>query len=244
MSDMVQKRTDLINFFFNENKTYTKKEILNREFAVLSFSPTEEYIDTLDSPFDDICVDLSTYIMVDTNEVFVKGIIVDIDRQNFQTIIHVQNKDSIVSVVAKGAALEEYDDYFIVGEPIIVKCKVYNERMYLSFLIQLNDIDKFQKECDYINGVSKETIDTIMSDDQKRSRTHYGLLIECAMVKTNKGKDMFRGTLYDGEQIRSFGIVKTSYNPVLPKHALAGDFVRFNKPTQDFFLSNMEVVEL
>lgn len=243
MNNIVQKRTQLINFFLNEEKTYTREEILNREFSVLSFSPTEEYIDTVHSSFDDICVDLSTYVMVDTNEVFVKGIIVDVDRQNYQTIIHLQNKDSIISIVARGATLTKYDDYFFTGETIIAKCKVYNERMYLGFLIQLNNIDNFKKECDYINGTSKKLIDEIMSD-RWHLNTHYGLIIECAMVKTNKGKDMFRGTLYDGKQIRSFGIVKTPYNPILPKYALAGDFVKFNKPTKDFFLSNMEVVEV
>ena len=243
MNNIVQKRTDLINFFLNKDDVYTKEEILNKEFSVLSFSPSEEYIDTLKTQFDDLCVDLSTYKIIDTDEMYIKGIIVDVDRQNFQTIIHIQNKDSLISVTCKDVVATKYDDYFVVGEPVIVKCKVFNERLYLSLLIQLNNIDYFQKECDYISGASKDKIDIIMSD-KKHQKTHYGLIIECAMIKTKKGKDMIIGTLYDGEQNRSFGIVKTKYNPILPKYAMAGDYVKFNKPTRDFFLNNMEVVQL
>ena len=243
MNNIVQKRTDLINFFLNQDKIYTKEEILNREFSVLSFSPTEEYIDTLKTSFDDICVDMSTYIPTDTNEVFFKGIIVDVDRQSFQTIINLQNKDGHISIVSSGITANVYDDYFVIGEPVIAKCKVYKERIYLSFLIQLNYIEFFEKECDYISGISENTIKEIMSDKKDKEK-HYGLIIECNLVKTKKGKDMVIGTLYDGEKHRSFGVVKTQYNRVLPKYVIAGDFVKFDKPTHKFFISNMEVVEL
>ena len=244
MNNIVQKRTQLINFFLNEEKTYTREEILNREFSVLSFSPTEEYIDTLESPFDDICVDLSTYVMMDTSEVFIKGIIVDVDRQNYQTIIHIQNKDAVVGVVSSGVTLDKYDKYFIVGEPVVAKCKVYNERMYLSLLVQLNNIDNFERECNYINGESHKKIDEIMSNRQHES-IHYGLIIECNLTKTReKNKDMVIGTIYDGTTNRSFGIVQTKYNPTIPRYAMAGDFVKFQKPTHDFFINNMEVIYL
>jgi len=243
IEQIIQKRTDLINFFLNQKNTYTKEEILNKEFSVLSFSPSEEYIDVLKSPFDDICVDLSTYTMLDTSEVYIKGIIVDIDRQSYQTIIHLQNKDSIMSVTCKGATLQKYEDFFIMGEPVIAKCSVFNERMYLSFLILLNSIDKFEKECSYIQGHSRKKIENVMSDKWRYS-IHYGLIIECSMVKTKKGKDMLRGTIYDGKENRSFGSVKTSYNPSLPTYAVAGDYVRFNRPTREFLINNMEVVDL
>jgi hypothetical protein len=243
MNDIIKKRTDLINFFFNQEETYTKEDILNKEFSVLSFSPSEEYIDTLHSQFDDLCIDLSTHKIEDTSEIYIKGIIVDVDRQNYQTIIHLQNKESLISVTCKDAVASKYDDCFVTGEPVIVKCKVFNERLYLSLLIQLNYIGNFAKECEYIDGSAKDTIDTIMFN-REHEKTHYGLIIECAMVKTSKGRDMLIGTLYDGKQNRSFGIVKTKYNPILPKHAMAGDYVKFNKPTDKFFLNNMEVVNL
>ena len=56
--NIVQKRTDLINFFLNEHKKYTQHDILNKEFAVLSFSPRDEYIDTIHTPYDNLCLDL------------------------------------------------------------------------------------------------------------------------------------------------------------------------------------------
>ena len=90
MNNIIQKRTELINFFLNQEKIYTKEDILNKEFSVLSFSPSEEYIDTLHSDFDDLCIDLSTHKIEDTSEIYIKGIIVDVDRQNYQTIIHLQ----------------------------------------------------------------------------------------------------------------------------------------------------------
>jgi len=243
INQIVKKRTDLINFFFKEDKTYTKEDIFNKEFAVLSFSPTEEYIDILKTPYDDIFVDLSNFIITDMSEMYLKGIIVDVDRQNFQTIIHVQNKENIVSITCSGATLNKYDQYCVVGEPIIAKCKIYNERLYLSFLIQLNDSLNFDHEWNYISGESKEKIDIIMSN-RKKEETHYGLIVECNLVKTKKGKDMVIGTLYDGEQYRSFGTVKTQYNLSIPEYAIAGDYVKFNKPNDNFFINNMEVVSL
>lgn len=243
IDDIVKKRTNLINSFLNQDNTYSKEDVLNKEFAVLSFSPTEEYIDNLESPFDHLCVDLSTYIIVDTDEVYLKGIIVDVDRQSFQTIIHIQNKDTMVSISCRDAPMSKYDDYFVVGEAIIAKCKVFSERLYLSFLVQLNNLNNFKKECNYMTGESAKKITEIM-EDKDRNKIHFGLLIECSVVKTKKGKDMFRGTLFDGKKKRTFGMVKTKYNPSLPKYALAGDFIRFNKPTSDFFLNNIEVVNL
>ena len=243
MNNIIQKRTELINFFLNQEKIYTKEDILNKEFSVLSFSPSEEYIDTLHSDFDDLCIDLSTHKIEDTSEIYIKGIIVDVDRQNYQTIIHLQNKESLISITCKDVTANKYDDYFVTGEPVIVKCKVFNERLYLSLLIQLNCIDNFKKECAYIDGSAQKKIDTIMVN-RKNTKTHYGVIIECSMIKTNKGRDMLIGTLYDGEKNRSFGIVKTKYNPILPKYAMAGDYVKFNRPTDKFFLNNMEVVEL
>lgn len=243
MNNIIEKRTNLINFFLKENNTYTLEDILNKEFAVLSFSPTEEYIDILSSPYDHLCADLTTLVITNTNEIYVKGIIIDVDRQNFQTIIHIQNKDSIISISCRDATKSKYDDFFIVGEPIIAKCKIWEGRFFLSFLVQLDNLDMFEKECSYMDGTSREKIREIMSAEQI-TRTHYGLIVECSLVKTNKGKDMLRGTLFDGKEDRSFGIVRGKYNPVLPKYIVAGDYVSFNRPSHKFFISNMGVVEI
>ena len=52
MQKIIKKRTELANYFLNENKKYTKTDILHKEFAVLSFSPHEEYIDTIVTEYD------------------------------------------------------------------------------------------------------------------------------------------------------------------------------------------------
>ena len=101
MEKVINKRSELMNFFKNENKTYTKQEILHREFAVLSFSPREEYIDTIVTEFDDYCVDLDTFKFEDTDECYIKGIISDVDRQRYQLIIHLQNKDHNISITIR-----------------------------------------------------------------------------------------------------------------------------------------------
>lgn len=245
INDIIEKRTQLMNFFKNEVKTYSKEEILNKEFAVLSFSPTEEYIDVLESPFDDKCVDLSTFDFDDCDEVYLKGIITDIDKKNGYTIFHIQNKDALASITASGATLEKYDEYIVNGEPIVAKCSIYNGRPSLSFLINLNNIDVFKKECSYFKGESFKKVDEVM-DGRKGEHVHYGVIVHCRFTKSSKDKDMVIGSLYDGEKIRGFATVKTFYNRKIPYFATAGDFVAFTKPkpTMEFVLSGMEVVKL
>ncbi|MBR3208768.1 MAG: hypothetical protein IKF82_00720 [Bacilli bacterium] len=243
MQNIIQKRTDLINFFLNENNEYSYKDILHKEFAVLSFSPHDEYIDSISSEYDYLCVDLSTFTFNNCDEIYIKGIIVDIDRQKDKTIIHVQNKESIVSVFCYGAPLDKYHDFFVVGEPIIAKCSIYNERLSLSFLVNLNDLEQFNNECRYMSGESFKVVDDIMATN-KHKKIHYGVIVQCKQIKTKKDKDMIIGSLYDGEKIRNFGTVKTYYNKVIPVAATAGAFVKFIRPTSDFFLNSMEVVEL
>lgn len=243
MVNIVKKRSELINFFTNEDKQYTKTEVLNREFAVLSFSPHDEYIDLISSPFDDLCVDLSTYIPVDTSEVYLKGIIVDIDRQKFQTILHLQNKDINISIICKGPVLDKYSDFFVVGEAIIAKCKVFSEKLYLSLMICINNLELFNEECDYFTHKAHKIVQDIMKDRWHKNK-HYGLIIECVLTKNKNDRDMIIGTLYDGRKNRGFATVKTKFNPAIPRNAMAGNFVSFKKPTMDFILNNVEVINL
>lgn len=243
MKNIIQKRTELINFFLNEKNEYSREDILRKEFAVLSFSPYDEYIDSVCSKYDDLCVDLSNITLSNCDEIYIKGIIVDIDRQKDKTIIHVQNKESIVSIFCYGASLDKYHDFFVVGEPIIAKCSIYNERLSLGFLVNLNSLEDFNNECRYMSGESFTIIDDIMNGN-KRKHIHYGVIVQCKQIKTKKDKDMIIGSLYDGEKIRNFGTVKTFYNKVIPVAATAGSFVKFRKPTSDFFLSDVEVVDL
>ena len=39
MEKIIKHRGQLLNYFFNQSKEYSKVEILNKEYAALSFSP-------------------------------------------------------------------------------------------------------------------------------------------------------------------------------------------------------------
>lgn len=242
MEKIIQKRTELINFFLNEKKTYTKEDILNKEFAVLSFSPHDELIDTITTPYDHLCIDPSTFDFdEDTTEFYVKGIITDVDRQQYQTIIHIQNKDKNISITVRDQLIDIYNDYYIVGDPIIAKCRAWNGRIYLSFIVNLNYLENFTKEQRYMSGVSFNTVTN--SYDVNRN-FQYGVIITVMKVRTKTDKPMLRGWLFDGERKREFGAMSTGYSEYVPWDVQAGDYVRFSRPKHDFFINNMEVVNL
>lgn len=242
MEKIVQKRTELINFFLNEKHNYTKEDILNKEFAVLSFSPHDELIDTVVTPYDNLCIDISTYdFSEDSIEFYVKGIITDVDRQQYQTIIHLQNKDKNISITVRDQLVDIYNDYYVVGDPIIAKCRTWNSRIYLSFMVSINYLDRFTKEQRYMSGVS---FDTVANSYDINNRFDYGVIIYCMKTRTKTDKPMLRGWLFDGERKRDFGSMEGPYNKYVPWNAQAGDYVRFSKPNHDFFLNNMQVVKL
>lgn len=242
MEKIIKKRTDLLNFFLNEDRQYTKEEILQKEFAVLSFSPREEYIDLIKSDYDHLCVDLDTFTFEDTDECYVKGIIVDVDRQKEQTIIHIINKDNNVGIVVKPFVSQHYDKYLVVGEPVICKCKIWRERLYMSFLVLLNDMDEFVQEIKYMSGISCKIVKDEMSNIDEFD-LHLGVIVECNLVKTKSKRDMIRGTMFDGKQYRQFGTMNNEYSSLdIPRQLKAGDFVQFKKPTHEFFINDMEIV--
>ena len=57
MEKIIKHRGQLFNYFFNQSKEYSKVEILNKEYAALSFSPREEYIDSIITPFEEFITD-------------------------------------------------------------------------------------------------------------------------------------------------------------------------------------------
>ena len=90
MQKIIEKRSQLLNYFFNQDKEYTKLDILNKEYAALSFSPREEFIDNFITEYDDILTSFSD-INQDADEILVKGIVVDVDNKKGYSIIHIQN---------------------------------------------------------------------------------------------------------------------------------------------------------
>lgn len=242
MEKIIQKRTELINFFLNEKNTYTKEDILNKEFAVLSFSPHDELIDTITTPYDHLCIDPSTFDFdEDTTEFYVKGIITDVDRQQYQTIIHIQNKDKNISITIRDQLIDIYNEYYIVGDPVIAKCRTWSGRLYLSFMVNLNYLENFTKEQRYMSGVS---FNTVANSYDVNKRFQYGVIMTVMKVRTKTDKPMLRGWLFDGERKREFATMETSFNSFVPWNVQAGDYVRFSKPNHKFFINNMEVVNL
>lgn len=242
MEEIIKKRTDLLNFFLKEDKEYTKEEILQKEFAVLSFSPREEYIDLIKSDYDDLCVDLDTFTFEDTDECYVKGIIVDIDRQDEKTIIHLMNKDNNVGISIRPFVSRHYDKYLVTGEPCICKCKIWRERLFMSFLVNLNHLDDFQQEIAYMSNISFDTIKRKAQEEDKKY--NYALVINCDQIETKNKKEMVMGVIWDGQQNRRFGIMVKDNNRVELQKMKAGSYIRFYKPTHEFFINYIEVVQL
>ena len=54
MQQIIEKRSALLNHFFNQSIDYSKEEILAKEYAALSFSPREEYIDVFETGYEDV----------------------------------------------------------------------------------------------------------------------------------------------------------------------------------------------
>ena len=242
MENIIQKRTDLINFFLNEKHQYTKEDILNKEFAVLSFSPHDELIDTIVSPFDHLCINPSDFNFDEDNiEFYIKGIITDVDRQQYQTIIHIQNKDKNISITIRDNLIDVYNEYYIVGDPIIAKCRSWSGRIYLSFFVNLNYLEHFTKEQRYMSGTS---FHVVSNSYDVNKRFQYGVIITVMKVRTKTDKPMLRGWLFDGEKKRDFGIMANQYSPIVPWNMQAGDYIRFSKPKHEFFINNVEVVNL
>ena len=89
MEEIVEKRSQLLNFFTGQSVNYSKTDILNKEYAALSFSPREEFIDSFVTEYDDVLTPI-TDLKMELPEVLIKGIIIDIDMKKSYAIIHIQ----------------------------------------------------------------------------------------------------------------------------------------------------------
>ena len=135
MQDIVNKRSELLNYLKQGEKNYipkqySKKEILNKEFSAISFSIRDEYIDSMVSDY--LLTDLSIANVDDSEELYVKGIITDIDNKQGYSIIHIQNKNANQSISCSQAVVNKYGNYFETGHVLIVKCHCYNYKLYIG----------------------------------------------------------------------------------------------------------------
>ena len=92
--------------------------------------------------------------------------------------------------------------------------------------------------------MSGTSYDIVANSYDVNKRSQYRVIINSMIVRTKNDKPMLRGWLFDGERKRDFATMETSFNAFVPWNVQAGDYVRFSKPTHDFFINNMQVVRL
>lgn len=234
MRDIVEKRNSLINYFLNDDKVYDKTEILHREAAVLSFSPREEYIDNVITPFEHMLTDFDD-IDDNTNELFVKGIIVDIDNKKGYSIIHIQNKNCNQSISCQESVVRYYSKYLEVGHVIIACCHSYNGKLYMHFLIDYTVNDSFLMEENYMNGVPFEQMDNL---DIRKYHNNIALVQQATYFTSKKGTNCLRIIAYQGGESKT---LITCFN--LPSELMTGMFIEYQH-SQGSFVNNVRRIKI
>lgn len=235
MDSIVKKRSDLLNFFKNENKEYSKIDILNKEYAALSFSPREEFIDAFKTDYDEI---LTPLIELEENhdEVLLKGIIVDVDNKKGYSIIHIQNKSDNISIMIDESVLYHYAKYLEKGHIVLIKAHTYNSRVYMHFLIDYSVDDAFLREHNYLDGVSALLVDDIDYDNRT---DRVALVKQAKYFKSQKGNKCLRLQVYEeGKECTYI----TCNN--LPKNIVAGMFISFIPSNNNAFCNNVQEVQI
>lgn len=240
MDEIVQKRSQLLNYFFNQSIDYTKEDILAREYAALSFSPKEEYIDVFKTEYDDVLTPMEE-LEEDMSEVLIKGIIVDIDMKKQYCIIHIQNKGWNLSVSIDTNVLNKYNDYLQKGHLLIIKGHTYKGKIYMHFLIDYNSDDSFIVEHNYLDGVSELAVKDV---DYTNRYDMVGLVrqIKYFISKRSK-KPCVRLQVYVKGQEKEY-ITCTNPHYDLPKDITAGCFVSFTEANKDPFINNLQKTQI
>lgn len=235
MDEIVEKRSQLLNYFFNKDVKYSKIDILNKEYSALNFSPREEFIDIFTTNYEDI---LTPFTELDDNhdEVFLKGIIVDVDNKKGFSIIHIQNKSDNVSVSIDESVLYHYGKYLEKGHIVLIKGHTYNGKVYMHFLIDYNSDDSFLKERNYLDGVSKQMIDDL---DYTHRHDLVGLVCQSKYFKSKKGNNCLRLQVYERGKEKTY---ITCSN--LPKNIVAGMFVSYNESNNSAFCNNLQEIQI
>lgn len=229
--DIAKKREDLINFFKNEDQNYNLEEVLYKEFSVLSFSPREEYIDVVQSDFDHILTPIDFSDPIDMDEAYIKGLIVDIDRKKDYGIIHLFDKKNNISLSVNKNLLNKYDTSLEVGTPVIIKCHTFKQKFYLDFLIDLNHLDAFTTEINYLNGSSLKKLQKLQYDNM-------AIIKQCTYFVSKKGNHCLRLSLQLYNEERNVISCKNAYNP-LPQNLIPGDAIVFDTGNNPNFISNI-----
>ena len=230
MDEIIDKRSQLLNYFFSQSKQYSKLDILNKEYSALSFSPREEFIDVFTTDYDNILTPFSE-LEENHEEILIKGIIIDVDNKKGYSIIHIQNKADNISIMIDESVLYHYGKYLEKGHIVLIKGHTYNNRVYMHFLIDYNTDDAFLRERNYLDGVSSSMIDDWDSD---MYMYNIALVKQAKYFKSQKGNNCLRLQVYENGKDRTY---ITCSN--LPKNIVAGMFISFTPSDNDAFCNNV-----
>ena len=235
MDEIVEKRKSLLNYFFNQDKEYSKLDILNKEYSALSFSPREEFIDAFIIEYEDMLTPIEK-LEENLEEVFIKGIVIDIDNKKGYSIIHIQNKADNISIMIDGAVLYHYSKYLEKGHVLFIKGHTYNGKVYMHFLIDYSSEDSFLKEHNYLTGISNEMIDDI---DYSIRLDRVALVKQAKYFKSQKGNNCLRLQVYEEGKDRTY----ITCNGI-PKNIIAGMFISFIPSDNSVFCNNVRETQI
>lgn len=235
MNEIVEKRSQLLNYFFNQSREYTKLDILNKEYSALSFSPREEFIDAFQTDYEDMLTPVEK-LEENLEEVFIKGIVVDIDNKKGYSIIHIQNKADNISIMVDGSVLYHYGKYLEKGHVLLVKGHTYNGKVYMHFLIDYNSEDSFLREHNYMTGISVDMVNDI---DYDMRLDRVALVNQAKYFKSQKGNNCLRLQVYEEGKEKTY-ITCSS----IPKNIVAGMFISFIPSDNDAFCNNVRETQI
>lgn len=240
MDEIIQKRGQLLNYFFNQSVEYTKEDILAREYAALSFSPKEEYVDVFKTDYDDVLTPM-VELEHDMPEVLVKGIVVDVDMKKNYCIIHIQNKGWNFSVSVDSNVLNRYGDYLQKGHLLIIKGHTYQGKIYMHFLIDYSSDSSFITEHNYLKGTSELLINDV---DYTNRYDLVGLVRQVKyFISKRSKKPCVRLQVYvKGKEKEYITCTNPNYN--LPKDITAGCFVSFTEANKHPFINNLQKTQI
>ena len=235
MQEIIEKRSALLNYFFNQSVNYSKKDILAKEYAALSFSPREEYIDAFKTDYDDMLNTVED-LEEDLPEILIKGIIVDVDMKKNYCIIHLQNKGDNISASLGQNVLYRYGDYLQKGHLILLKGHTYQGKIYAHFLIDYNVNHVFIRENDYISKVSEMRVDNIDYDIRSDS---VGLIRQVTYFKSRKGNNCVRLNIHEKGEEKTY-ITCNDF----PRDLVAGMIVSYNISNNSAFINNLQEAKI
>lgn len=240
MEKIIKHRSQLLNYFFNQSVEYTKEDILAREYAALSFSPKEEYVDVFKTDYDDVLTPMME-LEHDMPEVLVKGIVVDVDMKKNYCIIHIQNKGWNFSVSVDSNVLNRYGDYLQKGHLLIIKGHTYQGKIYMHFLIDYSSDSSFITEHNYLKGTSELLINDV---DYTNRYDLVGLVRQVKyFISKRSKKPCVRLQVYvKGKEKEYITCTNPNYN--LPKDITAGCFVSFTEANKHPFINNLQKTQI